>query len=152
MTKSEKYKLVNAKLAALISKDNHLISNFANFVALFKEAFPTFSWIGFYFKEEDELILGPFQGKVACTKIKIGDGVCGTAFQKTEAIIVPNVHNFPGHIACDSGSNSEIVIPFYINKQYSGVLDVDSYDYNNFDVDDFKGLSEALRIFKASVI
>ena len=111
--------------------DIEFISNLANTAAYLNSEMKGLSWIGFYLLDEGVLKLGPFVGKVACTKIAIGKGVCGTAFEKKETLIVEDVHTFPGHIACDAGSNSEIVVPF----KY-GVLDADSYSFSNFSAED----------------
>ena len=109
-----------------------MIAKMANVTAVLHEAFG-FWWTGFYRVEGQQLVLGPFQGPIACTRIPYGKGVCGTAWQRAETIIVPNVHEFAGHIACSSASNSEIVVPIISNKQVIAVLDIDSKDFNTFD-------------------
>lgn len=119
-------------LENLLESDYFEISILANTSALIKEMLTDISWVGFYLSFDNQLLLGPFQGKVACTTIKVGSGVCGTSVKLKETIIVPNVHEFPGHIACDSASNSEIVIPIIINNEVYGVLDIDSYQFNRF--------------------
>ena len=119
-------------LENLLESDYFEISILANTSALIKEMLTDISWVGFYLSFDNQLLLGPFQGKVACTTIKVGSGVCGTSVKLKETIIVPNVHEFPGHIACDSASNSEIVIPIIINNEVYGVLDIDSYRFNRF--------------------
>lgn len=119
-------------LEHLLIKTDKLISNMSNYIAFLKQSFAKISWIGFYIIENDKLLLGPFQGNVACTEISIGKGVCGTSAIKRETIIVEDVNEFPGHIACDSNSQSEIVVPIIINNQIWGVLDIDSYSKNSF--------------------
>jgi len=116
----------------LIIPNDKLISNLANYIALLKQAFSKISWIGFYIIENDNLYLGPFQGNSACSEIIVGKGVCGTSASTKETIIVNNVNQFPGHIACDSKSQSEIVVPILVNMQLWGVLDIDSYSMNSF--------------------
>ncbi len=119
-------------IESVLEENTPLLSNLSNFIALIKDAFPKISWIGYYFAKDDILHLCPFQGKVACTKIKLGNGVCGTSAEKRKTIIVEDVHKFPGHIACDSGSNSEIVVPIIQDSRLIGVLDLDSYRFNAF--------------------
>lgn len=126
----------------LVDKNDHLLSNLSNFTALLKEAFPKISWVGFYLFDGQKLVLGPFQGKVACTSILMGRGVCGKAAADKETVIVPDVHKFPGHIACDSGSNSEIVVPLLKNGSLLGVLDLDSYLLDAFSATDKKYLEQ----------
>jgi len=132
--KQKVYEQILLVLDGLLDRKLPALSMMANLTALLKEHFTTFSWVGFYYTNEHELYLGPFQGKVACETIAFNRGVCGHAFSEQKAIIVKDVHAFPGHIACDSGSNSEIVLPLF-NKhdKIIGVLDVDSYRYANFD-------------------
>ena len=128
------------------------IANAANFCSLMFEHFPFF-WIGFYYKiDEYYLQLGPFQGPTACTKIAKGKGVCGHVWQKGETLIVPDVHQFPGHIACNENSKSEIVLPIFHNKNFWGVLDVDSQQLDNFSHKDLMGLREALDIFEEKAL
>jgi GAF domain-containing protein len=122
---SEQYELLIKQLKSLLSKDERLITNLANLTAALKQTFEKISWVGFYLFDGEFLYLGPFQGKIACTKIKLGSGVCGTAAQKCESIIVPDVNQFPGHIFCDLDSKSEIVIPIVKNNKLIGVLDLD---------------------------
>jgi L-methionine (R)-S-oxide reductase len=140
-TKAEKYLELIPQLKALLSVENDKIANLANFAAALKQTFDFF-WIGFYLVKEDELILGPFQGPIACTRIQKGKGVCGTSWQEARTLLVPNVDEFPGHIACSSLSKSEIVVPLFKNNQVIGVLDVDSEQLNNFDEVDKKYLTE----------
>lgn len=141
MTKFETYQSLLPQIESLISGETDAIANMANVAAALHEAF-SFWWTGFYrvesqkTKDERELVLGPFQGPIACTRIPYGRGVCGTAWQRAETVIVPNVHDFPGHIACSSASNSEIVVPLIRNNQVIAVLDIDSKDFNTFDETD----------------
>lgn len=128
----EKYKQLLPQLNALLNPEEPLISNLANVTAALKEAFDKISWVGFYLLKDDCLYLGPFQGKVACTIIELGKGVCGTSALKKETLIVEDVHKFPGHIACDGGSNSEIVVPLIKGEKVYGVLDLDSYNFSAF--------------------
>ena len=123
--------------------DIEYISNLANTAAYLNSVMDDISWVGFYLLDDNELKLGPFQGKVACTNIKLGLGVCGTSFQNKEALVVDDVHTFPTHIACDAGSNSEIVIPF--NK---GVLDIDSYCFSRFTLSDKAFLTQVCALLE----
>ncbi len=132
LTDEEKYQELLPQLEALIDPDLPVVSNLANVSAALKEAFPKISWVGFYLSKNDKLFLGPFQGKIACSVIEFGKGVCGTAAASKETIIVSDVNKFPGHIACDSGSKSEIVIPLISSNIVFGVLDLDSYEYESF--------------------
>ncbi len=131
--KRQKYKELLPQLEALIRDEDDLIANLANISAALKVTFQLFSWVGFYRMKEGELVLGPFQGNVACVRIKIGKGVCGTAVKEGRTIIVPDVDRFPGHIACDPESRSEIVIPLNHGGDCFGVIDVDSGQLNSFD-------------------
>ncbi|MDR2026578.1 MAG: GAF domain-containing protein [Prevotellaceae bacterium] len=140
MTKEEKYQSLVAVAVSLMRGENDLIANMANVTAVIKEVFG-FLWVGFYRVSGDELILGPFQGPVACTRIKKGRGVCGVAWEKNESIIVPDVNGFAGHISCSPKSKSEIVIPVSVNNRIIGVLDIDSECLNTFDNTDEKYLS-----------
>lgn len=132
----ENYEELLPQVDAILTDEEPVITNLANFTALLKQSFKKISWVGFYFFDGEKLVLGPFQGKVACTIIKIGSGVCGTSAEKRETLIVENVHDFPGHIACDGGSNSEIVLPIISNDKLIGVLDLDSYGFSAFDKND----------------
>lgn len=129
----EKYNLLIKQLDSLVLKNDNQISSLANCCAVLKQSFSKISWVGFYLYDGTKLYLGPFQGKVACTNIEIGKGVCGKAFELKQTIIVPDVSKFPGHIVCDSDSKSEIVIPLIKGDKLFGVLDLDSADYNSFD-------------------
>ena len=142
-SKEEQYLTLIPQIKALITGESNLIANLANIAASLKQQF-NFFWVGFYLVEGQELVLGPFQGPIACTRIKKGKGVCGTCWEKNETIIVPDVETFPGHIACSSLSKSEIVIPFFQSNKMMGVLDVDSDEYNSFDEIDAKYLEEIL--------
>jgi GAF domain-containing protein len=134
----------------LVQDEEDWIANLANTCALLKEAF-NWWWVGFYLVKNQELVLGPFQGPIACTRIAKGKGVCGTAWQQQKTIIVPNVHEFPGHIACSSASLSEIVLPIFgSNQEVIGVLDVDSEFLACFDEIDARYLEEVLRILSQS--
>jgi len=126
------YSDISLQLDYLILPSDKLISNLSNFIALLKQAFTKISWIGFYISNGNKLFLGPFQGNSACTEILIGNGVCGTSASTRKTIIVDDVDNFPGHIACDSNSKSEIVVPIIANNNLWGVLDIDSYEKSSF--------------------
>ena len=135
-TKEEKYKSILPQIEALIFGETDIIANMANICAALKYGFDFF-WVGFYLVKDNQLVLAPFQGPIACTRIALGKGVCGTAWKNNEVIIVDDVNKFPGHIACSSLSKSEIVLPFYNSqKQIVGVLDVDSDVYASFDKTD----------------
>lgn len=144
--KKQLYALVNIQLKGLIDQIPHKIANLANASALLGQALQDINWVGFYLLEDNQLILGPFQGKPACIEISVGNGVCGTAVLKDEIMLVKNVHEFPGHIACDSASNSEIVLPIHANGKIVGVLDIDSPLLARFDEDDKNGLFEFVKI------
>ncbi len=142
------YNLVNLQLKGLIDQVSHKIANLANASALLGQALKDINWVGFYLLEDNQLILGPFQGKPACIEIPVGNGVCGTAVLNDEVMLVKNVHEFPGHIACDSASNSEIVLPIHANGKVVGVLDIDSPLLARFDEDDKNGLSGFVKILE----
>ncbi len=144
-TKEEQYQSLVPQISGLLIGEPDLIANLANVAAALKEQFGWF-WVGFYLVKNDELVLGPFQGPVACTRIKKGRGVCGTSWQKEETIIVPDVEAFPGHIACSSLSKSEIVVPLFNNGKVVGVLDVDSAEYNQFDKTDQQFLEKIVAL------
>ena len=131
-TKEEQYASLLPQIKGLLEDEPDLIANLANITGALKEQFK-WLWVGFYLVKEDELVLGPFQGPVACTRIKKGKGVCGTSWAKAQTLIVPDVEKFPGHIACSSLSRSEIVVPIIRNKKVIGVLDVDSIEPDQFD-------------------
>jgi GAF domain-containing protein len=134
-------------LAALLSGERDLIANAANTAAFIYDALPQLNWAGFYLYKSGELVLGPFQGKPACVRIAIGRGVCGTAAARRETLLVEDVHAFPGHIACDSASNSELVIPLVKDNELLGVLDLDSPELARFTAADARGLEQLARIF-----
>ena len=136
LTTDEKYKLLISQLESLVLRDDNLISNLGNVSAALKQSFDKISWVGFYLFDGKKLYLGPFQGKVACTNIEIGKGVCGKSALMRKTIIVPDVHQFPGHIFCDADSKSEIVVPLIKSGKLIGVLDVDSTEFNSFDETD----------------
>jgi GAF domain-containing protein len=140
-TKEEQYQTLLPQIKALIEDEPDLIANLANITAALKEQFG-WLWVGFYLVKKDELVLGPFQGPVACTRIKKGRGVCGAAWAQAQTLVVADVEKFPGHIACSSLSKSEIVIPIINNNEVTGVLDVDSVLLNDFDDTDKKYLIE----------
>lgn len=145
-TKEEKYEALIPQINGLLYGEKNLIANLANIAAALKEGMDFF-WVGFYLVDsEDELVLGPFQGPVACTRIKKGKGVCGSSWQKEQTLIVPNVDAFPGHIACASASKSEIVIPIKQDGRTIGVLDVDSDQLDDFDKIDAEYLSKILNL------
>lgn len=146
-TREEGYQSIIPQIRALIEGENDLIANLANISAALKEQFNWF-WIGFYLVKNDELVLGPFQGPVACTRIRKGRGVCGSAWEKAETLIVPDVEKFPGHIACSSLSRSEIVIPLFRNGEVAGVLDVDSDQLDEFNETDKTYLEEIVRLIQ----
>jgi GAF domain-containing protein len=136
LSKEECYKLLIAQVNNLIKDEENLIANISNITAILKYSFESFLWVGFYFTDRnkpDELVLGPFQGRVACMRIPFGRGVCGTSAETGETVIVEDVNKFEGHIVCDALSKSEIVIPILKNRNIIGVLDIDSDKINNFD-------------------
>src|SRR5262245_14800986 len=139
-SKPERYRELVPQLRALLDGEPDLIANLANTVAALRECVPAASWIGFYIARGCELVLGPFQGKVACVRIAYGRGVCGTAAAERRTVIVPDVDEFPGHIACDAGSRSEIVVPIVRRGEVVAVLDLDSYERAAFDDEDAAGL------------
>ena len=145
------YSEINAMLASIIEDVPYTMTNLANASALLNEKLDGINWVGFYTIKDGRLVLGPFQGKVACTIIPMGKGVCGTAAEKDSTQVVPDVHKFAGHIACDSASNSEIVIPMHRGGTVFGVLDIDSPLFNRFDENDRKGLEEFVRILEKSL-
>jgi GAF domain-containing protein len=151
--KAQAYAELETGLRALLSGEHDLIANAANFSALLYWSLPQLNWAGIYLVEprHGDLLLGPFQGKPACVRIPIGRGVCGTAAARRETVVVPDVHAFPGHIACDSASNSEIVVPILRGDRLIGVLDLDSPAPGRFDADDARGLEQLVRVFVESL-
>ena len=144
-TKEEQYESIISQIQGLLEGETDLIANLANITGALKEQF-NWWWVGFYLVKGDELVLGPFQGPVACTRIKKGRGVCGTSWSKAETLIVPDVEAFPGHIACSSFSKSEIVLPLIYKGEVKGVLDVDSEHYAHFDAVDQVNLEMILKL------
>ena len=146
MTRMTDYQTLCEKLSALMDGVPHRIANLANASALLYAELEDLNWAGFYFLEGGKLVLGPFQGKPACIEIEVGKGVCGTAVQEERSQLVPDVHLFPGHIACDSASNSEIVVPLWVNGTIVGVLDIDSPWPGRFTAEDQAGLEAVAEI------
>lgn len=144
-TKKDQYIGLVPQIRGLVTGETNQIANLANIAAALKEQF-NFFWVGFYLIEDEQLVLGPFQGPVACTRIQYGRGVCGTSWKENKTIIVPNVDEFPGHIACSSLSKSEIVIPIYKNNNIIGILDVDSDELSAFDDIDAHYLTEIVSL------
>lgn len=145
MEKIEKYKLLYNQIKSLIQNENDTIANMSNVAAIIHETFK-FWWTGFYRVVNNELVLGPFQGPVACTRIAYGKGVCGTSWKEAKTIVVEDVHEFPGHIACSSASKSEIVVPIFKDNQVVGVLDIDSEDIATFDNIDKEWLERIIEL------
>ncbi|MEP6707885.1 MAG: GAF domain-containing protein [Pyrinomonadaceae bacterium] len=145
--RAELYQDLEAQAQALLQGETDLIANAANLAALLYHSLSDLNWAGFYFLKGNELVLGPFQGKPACVRIEMGKGVCGTAAVRRETVIVTDVHEFPGHIACDTVSNSEIVIPLIKEGRLIGVLDLDSPKFSRFDEADASGLERLARMF-----
>jgi len=152
LSADEKYSLLDKQLRSLLNKDENILSNLSNFTAALKQTFDKISWVGFYLYDGKELYLGPFQGKVACTVIEMGKGVCGTAAERKETLIVEDVEQFPGHIACDPESRSEIVIPLVKGNELYGVLDIDSRNSGSFNELDQKYLEEYCRFLSSEII
>ena len=144
-SKTERYEALIPQLKALIASETDQVANYANISAVLKECFGFF-WVGFYRVIENELVLGPFQGPIACTRISFGKGVCGTAWKEMKTILVPDVEKFPGHIACSSQTKSEIVVPVFVDGKVIAVLDVDSDINDNFDELDVKYLEMLCRL------
>ena len=143
-SKAAIYRQLHDQLSALFVGERDGLANTANMSALIYETLPDLNWAGFYFLQGRELVLGPFQGKVACVRIALGQGVCGTAAERRETVVVADVHEFPGHIACDAASRSEIVVPLIQYGRLLGVLDLDSPLLARFDHDDLAGLTAAV--------
>jgi GAF domain-containing protein len=150
LSKPDAYRELQGQLTALFAGERDGLANTANMSALLFEALPNLNWAGFYFLRGQELVLGPFQGKVACVRIALGRGVCGSAALRRETLIVPDVDAFPGHIACDAASRSEIVVPMIQNGQLLGVLDLDSSRLNRFDQEDSVGLNSIVAVLLQS--
>ena len=148
----DQYLLLVKQIKNLLNKSDNILSNLSNLTAALKQTFDKISWVGFYLFDGDKLYLGPFQGKVACTEIKLGNGVCGTAALENKTIIVPDVNKFPGHIACDADSKSEIVVPIMRNGKLYGVLDLDSTEYGSFNETDKKYLEEIINYLTKEIL
>lgn len=146
--KHERYKILIPQIESLIEGENDVVANLSNIAASLKQTM-NFFWVGFYIVKENQLVLGPFQGPIACTRIQLGKGVCGTSWKEKKVIIVPNVDEFPGHIACSSASKSEIVLPAFKNGEVALVLDVDSDKLNNFDAVDEVFLKKVMNLIEA---
>lgn len=146
------YPELRAQLGALLEGEQDSIANAANMAALLYHSLPNVNWVGFYFLKGGELVLGPFQGKPACVRIPVGKGVCGTAAARRESVLVPDVHAFPGHIACDTASRSELVVPLLRNGALIGVLDLDSPMPVRFDEDDRTGCESLAALYLESVV
>lgn len=147
LAKAEAYREIRDQLAGLLAGERNGLANAANLSALLYQALADLNWAGFYFLQGNELVLGPFQGKVACVRIPLGRGVCGTAAERRDTVVVHDVHEFPGHIACDAASRSEIVVPLLQDGRLLGVLDLDSPKVGRFDRDDSLGLNAIVRVF-----
>jgi L-methionine (R)-S-oxide reductase len=150
LSKAATYREANAQLAGLFSGERNGLANSANMCALLYHMLPDVNWVGFYFLQGAELVLGPFQGKVACVRIAMGRGVCGTAAERREILVVPDVNEFPGHIACDAASRSEIVLPLIQHGRLLGVLDLDSPNLARFDDEDRDGLEASVDLLLKS--
>jgi L-methionine (R)-S-oxide reductase len=144
--REENYELLKKQLKALVEDEKNQIANLSNAAALLNQFLDRINWVGFYLMDENELVLGPFQGLPACVRIPVGRGVCGTTVQRKETILVEDVHQFPGHIACDAASQSEIVIPLIKNGKVFGVLDIDSPEKARFDELDKQKLEEFVEV------
>ena len=145
------YAEIDRTLEALLTGESDPIANLANAAALLFWSLPAINWAGFYLLKEQQLVLGPFQGKIACVRIKLGQGVCGNAAERRQTLVVRNVHEFPGHVACDSASNSEIVVPIIKNDALIGVLDIDSPEFARFDDNDKTELQKFVQILIAAL-
>ncbi len=150
LSKAEKYESLIPQIEALVTGEPDQTANLANIASALKYGMGFF-WVGFYLVKEDELVLGPFQGPIACTRIRKGKGVCGTSWEKAQTILVPNVDEFPGHIACNSASKSEIVLPAMKNGEVNLILDVDSDQLNDFDEVDQVHLEKLMRIIEGLI-
>ncbi|GAB6100016.1 GAF domain-containing protein [Halanaerocella petrolearia] len=149
MKKEEKYNEIVTKVQGLTADESNVIANLANTAAVLYNDLEQVNWAGFYLWQEGQLVLGPFQGKSACIRIDKGSGVCGTAVEKEETLVVPDVHKFPGHIACDADSESEIVVPIIVEEEVKGVLDIDSPIKERFNEVDQKYLEKVVEIIVA---
>jgi GAF domain-containing protein len=145
--KRERYEMLLPQIKSLVQGENDVVANLANITAALKETM-NFFWVGFYLVKGDELVLGPFQGPIACTRIGFGKGVCGTSWKEQRILLVPDVDQFPGHIACSSASKSEIVLPAFKKEKVALVLDVDSNRISDFDEIDERNLSEVMKLIE----
>ena len=150
LSKAETYREIRVQLTGLFSGERNGLANASNLCALLYQMLPDVNWVGFYFLRDGELVLGPFQGKVACVRIPLGRGVCGTAAERKETLVVSDVNEFPGHIACDAASRSEIVVPLVKEGRLLGVLDLDSPRLARFDHEDRSGLAAAADVLLQS--
>jgi L-methionine (R)-S-oxide reductase len=148
--KKERYDILVPQIESLVEGESDIVANLSNIAAALKQTM-NFFWVGFYVVKNDQLVLGPFQGPIACTRINFGKGVCGTSWKEKKTILVPNVDEFPGHIACSSASKSEIVLPAFKNGEVTLVLDVDSDVLNDFDDTDRESLEKVMRIIEKLV-
>ena len=151
LVKADAYNQIYAQLSGLMAGESDFLANSSNTVALLFHSLPHINWAGFYFVRDQDLVLGPFQGKPACTRIKVGQGVCGAAARQRETVIVPDVQQFSGYIQCDAATQSEIVIPLLNWGRLLGVLDLDSPVPNRFDEDDREGLESLMSLFLSSL-
>jgi len=151
LSKAQRYRDLETALESLLEGEPDPLANLANASALLAHSFPRVNWCGFYLLRGEELVLGPFQGKPACVRIRVGKGVCGTAAARRETVVVPDVNRFPGHIACDAASRSEIVVPILQAGVLRGVLDVDAPETDRFDDEDRAGLEEFVAILTPRV-
>ena len=148
--KAERYKTLIPQIESLVAGETDFVANLSNIAAALKQTMDFF-WVGFYLVKENQLVLGPFQGPIACTRINFGKGVCGTSWKEKKTILVPDVEEFPGHIACNSASKSEIVLPAFKNNEVTLVLDVDSDKLNDFDETDREALEKVMRIVESII-
>ena len=147
MDKAELYRQLEEQARGLSAGERNPIANAANFAALLWQTLPDINWAGFYFRKGRWLVLGPFMGKPACTRLQVGLGVCGTAVAESKTLVVPDVHKFPGHVACDASSNAELVVPLYKYTTIVGVIDIDSPSFDRFDAEDAKGIEALGRLW-----
>jgi L-methionine (R)-S-oxide reductase len=145
--KEERYKMLVPQIEALIGDEKDMVANLSNIAAALKQTM-NFFWVGFYLVKENQLVLGPFQGPIACTRINFGKGVCGTSWKEKKVVLVPDVEEFPGHIACSSDSKSEIVLPAFKNNEVALVLDVDSDKLNDFNETDERYLNQVMHLIE----
>lgn len=148
--KKERYEVLLPQVRSLVDGETDIVANLSNVVAALRQSFGFF-WVGFYIVRDNQLVLGPFQGPIACTRINFGRGVCGTTWKEGKTILVPNVDEFPGHIACSSDSKSEIVVPVFKNGSVAMVLDVDSDKHNDFDNTDLEYLEKLMKVVESFI-